>query len=96
MSNDASTSENARQPLLLDSRRRLLQNFYFPLNAVAQFAFRNFKVILNLQAKPNCRARTKIARQSHGGIYSNRTLTVDNLANANRSNTNIMCQSILA
>ena len=81
---------------VLDAGNRLVQNLYFAVDTVAQFAFCNFKVITDLQPKPNCRTRAKIARQSHRGIHSNRALTVDNLANANRSNANILCQSILA
>lgn len=75
--------------------RWLMKYLYFTVNSVAQLILCNFKVIANLQPKPDSRTCSKITSKAHGSINRNRTLTINNLANPNRSNANIMRQAIL-
>jgi hypothetical protein len=74
----------------------LVQDFYFPVDAIAQLTLGGFQIVTDLHAKPDDGAGAEVTGQAHGGVNRDCALPMDNLADANWCNANITRQAVLS
>jgi len=73
-----------------------MQDLHFSIDTIAKLTLSDFQVVTDLHAEPDSCAGAEIASQAHGGIHRDCALAVDDLADANGSDANIMRQAILS